>query len=265
MNILKKVVTIIICIFAIIGVASVGAFFAIKFKWTNTQGIVDSADRFFKNPDTPSWVDSPEWQTLSHAVVADAPTIHKAASQVGVSARLIIAQLVAEQLRLFNSEREIYKQVFEPLQILGVQSQFSWGVMGIKQETAIAVENNLKNSTSTWYLGKKYENILDFKTTDINSERFNRLIDDRDHTYSYLYTALYLKQIMTQWKNAGFDISARPEILSTLYNIGFIHSKPNANPSSGGAEIQIGDKTYSFGDLAGQFYYSKELLSEFPR
>jgi hypothetical protein len=70
---------------------------------------------------------------------------------------------------------------------------------------------------------------------------------------------------MSQWKNAGFDISARPEILSTLYNIGFSHSKPNANPSSGGAAIEVGGVTYSFGDLAAQFYYSNELISEFPR
>lgn len=265
MSIFRKILIGFIGIFAIVGVATVGAFFAIKFGWTNTDGIVDGSSRFLQSTSTPAWTNTPEWQTLSHAAVADAPAIHKAASESGVSARLIVAQLVAEQLRLYNTDREVYKQIFQPLQILGVQSQFSWGVMGIKQETAITVEQNLIASTSTWYLGTKYEHLLDFKTTDHDSERFNRLIDEHNHFYSYLYTGLYLKQIITQWEKAGFDISARPEILSTLYNIGFIHSKPKADPSSGGAEIEVAGKKYSFGDLAAQFYYSNELISEFPR
>jgi len=270
MSVTKKIIKIIsigfVAIFAIIGLASVGAFFAIKFGWTNTSGIVDSQDRFLTAAATmPSWSVTPEWQTLAHAAVVDAPVINKAASEAGVPARLIVAQLVVEQLRLYNTDREVYKQIFEPLQILGVQSQFSWGVMGIKQETAIATEEHLTDTASVWYLGTSSAHLLDFKTADHDSERFNRLTDEHNHFYSYLYTGLYLRQIMTQWKNAGFDISARPEILSTLYNIGFVHSKPSATPSSGGAAITIGDTTYSFGDLAAQFYYSDALISEFPR
>jgi hypothetical protein len=70
---------------------------------------------------------------------------------------------------------------------------------------------------------------------------------------------------MNQWKQAGFDISKKPDILATLYNIGFVGSKPNANPQSGGAAIRIGNKTYSFGSLALEFYNSNELIDEFPR
>ncbi len=269
MSVTKKITKIIsvalIIIFAIIGLVAVGAFFAIRFGWTNTAGIVDSGDRFLQTTVTPAWTTTPEWQTLAHATVADAPIINKVAAASGVPARLIVAQLVVEQLRLYNTDREVYKQIFGPLQILGVQSQFSWGVMGIKQETAIAVEDHIVDTASPWYLGTSSAHLLDFKTADHDSERFNRLTDDHNHFYSYLYTGLYLRQIMTQWKNAGFDISARPEILSTLYNIGFAHSKPNATPSSGGAAITIGATTYSFGDLAAQFYYSDALISEFPR
>ena len=72
-----------------------------------------------------------------------------------------------------------------------------------------------------------------------------------------------MKQIMNQWKNAGFPIDNRPDIIATLYNIGFIHSNPN--PASGGAPITVGGKTYSFGELAYNFYYSDELLNYFPR
>lgn len=233
--------------------------------------MVDSQNRFLKASETqniletPAWTKTTEWETLKHAAAPDAAAINKAASVSGVPARLIVAQLIVEQLRLYNDNREIYKQIFQPLQILGVQSQFSWGVMGTKQKTAVAIEQHLASTTSTWYLGSNYEHLLDFKTTDHDTERFNRLIDEHNHYYSYLYTGIYLKQIISQWKNAGFDISTRSEILSTLYNIGFDHSKPNANPSSGGAAIEISGITYSFGDLAAQFYYNNELISEFPR
>jgi hypothetical protein len=74
-----------------------------------------------------------------------------------------------------------------------------------------------------------------------------------------------LKEVLSQWQKAGFDISSKPEIISTLYNIGFENSRPNADPRVGGSEIKIGDDTYSFGGLAAQFYASQELIDYFPR
>jgi hypothetical protein len=74
-----------------------------------------------------------------------------------------------------------------------------------------------------------------------------------------------LKEIETQWQNAGYPINDKPEVLATLFNIGFSKSKPNPNPLSGGAEIPVGDKIYSFGSLAKEFYNSNVLLGEFPR
>jgi hypothetical protein len=179
-------------------------------------------------------------------------------------------------MRFFFDDRESYKKFFQPLKILGSQTKFSWGVMGIKEDTAIQIENHLKDPTSPYYLGSQYEHMLDFPTPKspsqnaeppltISEMRFMRMTDQHDHYYSYLYAGLYLQQIMAQWKHAGFDISKKPDILSTLYNIGFTNSKPNANPSSGGAPIPVGDRIYSFGSLAGEFYYSNELVDEFPR
>jgi hypothetical protein len=91
------------------------------------------------------------------------------------------------------------------------------------------------------------------------------MTDQHDHYGSYLYAGLYLKQIMTQWKSAGFDISKKPEIIATLYNVGFANSKPKADPLSGGAAIPVGDQVKSFGTLGAEFYNSSELLDEFPR
>ena len=138
--------------------------------------------------------------------------------------------------------------------------------MGIKEFTAVQVENNLKDKASLYYLGPQFEHTLDYATsTNVSTARFLRMTDQHNHYYSYLYAGLYLNQIMHQWKAAGFDISNRYEILSTLYNIGFTHSLPNADPKSGGAPIPIGNQVLSFGTLASQFYNSNELVNEFPK
>jgi hypothetical protein len=269
-SMLKKAFFILVYIFAVIGFVLTAGYFAVKFHLTNSGGIVDLQNEFFRNGsarptiDT-EWTKTTEWQTLKVAASKDEVLVAKISAQTGVNGRLIIAQLVSEQMRLYTSEREVFEQIFAPLKILGSQSQFSWGIMGIKQDTAIAIEQHLKDPASPYYLGKEYEHMLDFKTDNPDEERFNRITDEHDHTYAYLYTALYLKQIMTQWKKAGFDISGRPEILSTLYNIGFAHSEPKSDPGVGGAEIDINGRIYSFGSLAYYFYYSDELVNVFPR
>ena len=257
----------IIYAFAVIGFVMVAGYFAIRFGWTNTPGIIDSQRESFLNgaTTTPSWTQSDEWQTFKIAVVKDKADIGRAAVLSGVPSRLIVANLAVEQLRLFYTDREIFEKVFAPLKILGDQSQFSWGVMGIKQDTAVAIESHLKDASSPFYLGATNEHLLDFKTSDPDSERFARLTDDKSRFYSYLYGGLCLKQVITQWKNAGYDISARPDVVSTLFNIGFDHSLPKANPQVGGAEIDIAGETHSFGELAGEFYASNELVDQFPR
>ncbi len=265
---MHKLFKILVYIFAIIGFVLVCGYFAIKFGLTNTKGVVDNQETFFKDQissSTEAWIDTEEWNVLKEAIIRDKDAITEAAEKAGIKARLIATPLVVEQLRLYYSDREIFKTAFAPLKILGNQSQFSWGVMGIKQDTARKIEENLKTPTSPFYLGKKYENILDFTTDDPDAERFARLTDEINRYYSYLYTALYIKQIETQWEKAGFPIDDKPEILATLFNIGFDNSKPKADPQSGGAEIEINGVKYSFGSLSSSFYDSEELINEFPK
>ncbi len=290
LRILRQTAWLIVYLFALIGFILVGGFFALRFGWTNTSGVVDYNDRYFnevigqirQNEESNSaqaifiencrrfdkssydWLRATDWAVLKEAIVKDQAQIKKVSEETGVPARLLVSMLVGEQLRLYTSEREVYKQIFQPLKILGVQSKFSWGVMGMKEETAKQVEANLKAKTSSFYLGPAYENILDFKTTEPDNERFNRLVDQHNHYYSYLYTALYLKQIMAEWQLAGYNINDRPEILATLFNLGFAKSVPKALPQVGGALIEVGGQEYSFGSLAFQFYYSSELLDYFP-
>lgn len=251
-----------VSVFAAIGLAALGAYVAISLHWTDVQGVVDAQRQSFSSDIAGSraWIDSPEWQALKIAMLKDQSDIDKAAKEAGVSPRFIIGPLMAEQLRLFSDDRELFKAVFAPLKILGVQSQYSWGVLGMKEGTAKEIEAGLADPSSPFYPGPSYAHLLDYSaTTATDTARFERLTDPNSRYYSYLYAALYEKEILSQWKRAGFDISDRPEIVFTLYNIGFDHSVPNADPHSGGAEIDVGGHAYSFGELAADFYYSDEL------
>ncbi len=210
------------------------------------------------------WMNISEWQDFKIAVAKDTHLIDSVAKVTGVEARLIVACLVGEQIRLFNSNREAYKKWIGPLKVLSVESQFSFGVTGIKEHTAQKIEGYLKNPSSEYYLGAKYENLLDFNTADTTKERLDRLTSYRNHFYSYMYAAVFLKQVKVQWEREGFPIENRPEILATLFNVGFPQSKPKSNPKVGGSTIKIYEKPYTFGAIAFQFYYSGELFELFP-
>jgi len=210
------------------------------------------------------WMNIKEWQDFKLAVSKDKKLIDSAANLTGVEPRLIVSVLVGEQIRLFNSSREAYKKWIGPLKILSVEATFSLGVTGIKVPTAQMIEKNLKDSTSVFYLGKKYENLLDFHTSNIQGERFKRLTSYDNHFYSYLYAALNIKQLKMQWDRSGFPVGDRPEILATLYNIGYEASVPKENPVVGGSGINIKGTPYTFGAVAYEFYYSGELFELFP-
>ncbi len=210
------------------------------------------------------WMNISEWTDFKFAVAKDKVVIDSVAKLTGVEPRLIVSVLVGEQIRLFNSKREAYKKWIGPLKILSVESKFSLGVTGIKEFTAQKIEQTIKDSTSVFYLGKKYEHLLDFSTDSINRERFNRLTSYKNHYYSYMYAALFIKQMKVQWEKAGFPITDRPEILATLFNVGYPQSQPKANPRVGGSTITINDIKYSFGAVAYEFYYSGELFDIFP-
>lgn len=271
---LKKIFIYAVYAFATFGVLLTGVFFAVQFGLTKEPGIVDDQRASFLArqteqssipTETPPWAESEEWKTLKDAILKDRESLYKAAALADIPARLLVAELMVEQLRLFFDNRELFKTVFAPLKVLGNQSQFSWGVMGIKQETAREIEKNLATPSSPFYPGTSYAHLLDFTTDNPDQERFQRMIDGRDRFYSYLYASLYLKEVLGQWQKAGFDISGKPEIISTIYNIGFENSHPNAAPRVGGSEIEIGGIAYSFGELAAQFYNSQELIEYFPR
>lgn len=213
-----------------------------------------------------TWMQGAEWDALKEAITRDKALIIEAGKLTGVEPRLIVGCLIGEQIRLFNSKRETFKKYLGPVKVLSVQSQFSYGVNGIKISTAKTIEEHLKNPNSEYYMGKRYEHLLDYTVSGKaqEDERYNRLVDYRNHLYSYLYTACILHQTKVQWERAGYDISERPDVLFTLFNVGFAQSVPKSNPVCGGSHIKVRDKVYTFGAIGFDFYYSGELAEDFP-
>lgn len=272
-------------VFAGIGLLFTGVFVAMQFDLLNVRGSILERNAFFTDNtaspaaaipsepcidtgmDTCAWNETPEWAVVAGGLTKDAAVIQRVARETGVDARLIAAVVIPEQIRFFTSEREVFKRYFEPLKILGSLSQFSLGVSGIKQDTARSVEEYANDPSSPFYPGPDAALLIAYPdgTENRDAALYDRLTDEKDHYYSYLYTALYLKEIMAQWERAGFDIANDEDALVTLFNIGFDNSHPNADPKAGGASITVGGRTYAFGQLGGDFYRSNELTNVFSR
>ena len=289
----------IVVFFAMIGIAFTAVFVGMQFGLTNVRGTIEERNSFFGKVPTINFVDDKDsaeqetgpvsngcedgtdpvkpcewnetvqWVVVKGGLEKDQAVIARVASETGVPARMIAAAVMPEQMRFFaqSENREVFKRYFEPLKILASLSQFSLGVSGMKQKTAEEVERYASDPNSTFYPGPEYTALIAYASSTENKDQelFNRLTDEKDHYYSYLYTALYLKEIEMQWKRAGYDVENRPDVLVTLFNLGFAASAPKPNPQVAGAPITIGGQRYSFGDLGTTFYHSDELIAEFPR
>jgi hypothetical protein len=287
--IFKKVVIVIVGIFACIGMTFTVVFVGMQFGIFNVRGSIGERNKFFTDSlssatttfqydltlDVPCvnaskkvclWNETPEWMVIKSALQKDEAVILRVSQETGVSKRMIAAVVIPEQSRFFTSNREVFKRYFEPMKILGSMSQFSLGVSGIKIETAQDIEKNMGDEHSVFYPGSNMTKLVRYaSSTDPEKELYYRLTDAKDHYYSYLYTALFIKEIQAQWKREGYDITQKPEVVVTLFNIGFDKSKPNTSPVAGGSEIVLGGQTYLYGQLGTNFYHSEELVDIFPR
>lgn len=212
-----------------------------------------------------AWADSPEWAVMKSAFIRDQESINQAAHDAGISPRILLGGIIGEQFRFFTSSRDSFKSYFEPLKILASLSKFSFGIAGLKPDTVKRIDEQLQDPNSIFYLGKSMENVVTYPVgSDHDTIRFDRITDTKNTYYSYLYAGLYMRMVTEQWSRSGYDISNNPGALATLYNLGFNRSIPKDNPQPGGAPITVNGVDYTFGSLAEQFYYSGELVNEFP-
>jgi hypothetical protein len=214
------------------------------------------------------------WNTFCNAVRKDKAAIDSAARIAGVESRMIVMCLVGEQVRMFNASRERFKQYVYPFNSVILPNNRGYGVTSILEHTALRIERQLVDKNSKFYPGDYFYKCLN--TTDAapglvvdsikahQHKTIQRLIKGGDHFYSYLYTAFLIRQYQAHWQREGFDLSYRPEIVGTLFNLGFDKSKPKKNPEVGGSSFKVGDKEYTFGGLCFEFYYSGEMMQDFP-
>ncbi|MCC6323347.1 hypothetical protein IT400_00995 [Candidatus Nomurabacteria bacterium] len=283
-NAIKKILKFLLYLFALIGFVFAFVYVAIQMGWLNVRGSASQRNSYFNivkgnnisiqeirnkslcvPTSTCAWASSEEWALMKEVFTRDQEIIKKAAYDAGVSPRILLGGVIGEQFRFFGNRRESFKQYFEPLKILASLSNTSYGIAGLKPKTLLQIEEHMKDPKSPFYLGPDMENFFVYdEGADIEKIRFNRITDVNDPYYSYLYAGLFMKQIQTQWQNMGYDISERPDVFGTLYNLGFYYSVPKQNPQSGGSIVIVNGMSYNFGDLSYEFYYSDELSDIFP-
>ncbi len=249
---------------ALVGVAFVLVFVGMEFEWFTVRGSIAERNAFFASAiqsdamkcTIPCPIESTsEWATVLAGLSKDAAVVKRVSTETGVPPEMIAAVALPEQLRFFTSEREVFKRVFEPLKILGAMSQFSLGISGIKPDAAIDIERRAPNSLKP---------LLAYKPDEKpNDARYLRLTDAHDHYYQWLYTALYIRIVEDEWNAAGFPIQNNPGVVATLYNIGLARSKPNATPEVGGAVIEVGGTSYTYGEIAQTIFTSPEIAAVF--
>jgi len=279
----KWVAIVLVVIFALIGLLFSGVFVGMHFGIFDVRGSIADRNAFFGTSTSAlasstapcvditktqcDWNQTPEWTVVDGGLLKDQNIIAQVSTQTGVSKRMIAAVVVPEQIRFLTSDRELFKSYFEPLKILGSMSMFSLGVSGIKEQTATQIENYANDPSSPFYPGPDVAPLLAYSasSTSHDAQLFNRLTDSKNHYYSYLYTAVYIKEVEAQWKAAGYDISQNPETVTTLFNIGFGDSHPNPTPMAGGAPITTGGVIYTYGALGAAFYHSNEEIAIFPK
>jgi len=270
-------------IFAVIGLVFAAVFIGMQFNLFTVKGssiarnvslgvvpstaVTSTCEPVDKTtPATCDWSDTEEWTVVAAALTKDSSVLNQVSDQTGVSARMIASAVAPEQLRFFTDNRETFKKYFEPLEILSSLTKFSLGVSGIKQQTADEIEQYANDPTSPFYPGPTIAPLIAYPAgVDHDTELYNRLTDENNHYYSYLYTAIFIKEIESQWAKSGYDVTDRPDVIVTLFNIGFDESNPNANPQVAGSTITLGGKDYVFGELGVLFYQSDQLTSIFPR
>ena len=221
-----------------------------------------------------AWSNYKVWKEFCKTISNDKAAIDSVSRLTGVESRIIVMCVVGEQLRMFNSGREKFKNYVYPYARLILPTNRGYGVSGILEHTALRIERTLFSKNDPFYPGDYFKQCInvndslpDLAIDTIISHRhktIQRLIQGGNHYYSYLYTAFLMRQFQAHWERSGLSLSSRPEILGTLFNLGYQKSKPNNHPEVGGSTFNIANKDYTFGGLCFEFYYSGELQDEFP-
>ena len=179
--------------------------------------------------------------------------INSAANIFNLNPNLITACIFVEQLRAFYTFKWLFKSIAQTNTYLTVMSKQSFGIGGMKLQTAEQLEQRLATNKPEIY--KTYFSYEDPK--NISQQRLARLTDSQDYYYQILYTAWILYRYSTERDRAGYTISNNPWVMATMYNIWY--SEPHSNPDIWWSFMKIESEKYSFWWLAMLIYYYLEI------
>jgi hypothetical protein len=94
----------------------------------------------------------------------------------------------------------------------------SIGFCQVKLKTAYWIEVQLNDSSSIYWPGKEYANILSVSQSP--KELIAKLEND---SLNITYAAAYLRIIESRWEKAGYPIDDRADIIGTLYSTGLFN------------------------------------------
>ena len=180
----------------------------------------------------------------SDQIIRDnADYIKNAAIEFGVDPAILAATIYTEQ-RLNVDWKDDYLDGI--VGFYGVLDT-SIGVSQVKVSTAKFIEEKGYMPSITGQYGGWN---LPFLGTVHGTETMARTKALEDPLTNIRYAAAYLKYYQDIWESVYPDISSRPDILASLFNLGHIQTSPNSSPEPNG-----------FGIFAGKNYdYMKELL-----
>lgn len=175
--------------------------------------------------------------------------ISSASEMFDVNPAYLSAIIYTERTKNYDWTDEAFDEV-----IARVGQNSSLGFAQVKMKTAYFIEKQLSDSTSKFYCGKKYENILKVsKTPYLLIEKL------KNDSLNILYAAAYLRVIQSFWSKNGYSIDNKPEIIGSLYQLGLFHSngkvrEPHFNPKANEFGLIVKESTSLF-DMFGTKNY----------
>ena len=139
--------------------------------------------------------------------------IISASEKFDVNPIYLSAIIYTERTRNYDWTDEAFDEA-----IARVGQNSSLGFSQVKMKTAYFIERQLSDSTSKFYCGKKYENILKVSKTP-----FQLIEKLKSDSLNILYASAYLRVIQNYWSKSGYSIDNSPEIIGSLYQLGLFH------------------------------------------
>lgn len=173
--------------------------------------------------------------------------INQASNLFAINARLLVSAIYADRRMNYNQLDENFDV------LLALQGRNnSIGISQIRVSSAKWIYDTLKDSTSKYYLGSSYSEILPEFYTE--KELITQLGEPK---INFLFAAAYSAMLIKRWQSK-LNLAENIEIFATLYNIGPYQKDgmeriPHDNPHSN-----------EYGFVAKDFYYSKTLTDVFP-